>query len=421
MSYMFSNCGIPTLDLSSFNTDLTRDMSYMFYRCRAASIDLSNFNTSSVTTMEGMFNWCFNLTRLDLDNFKTTNVGVMTSMFENCPYLNTICVGTNWSTAAVTVSDNMFYGCTRLVGGLGTAYSVANPQDKTYAHLDGGTSNPGYFSRFQAYAVYTPANTTLTFYYDSKRDSRTGTTYDMNTGTNSPGWRTDGANASVTQVVFDSSFADYCPTTTYRWFYGMTNLQTITDMSYLNTSEVTNMGNMFDQCSSLISLDLSNFNTAKVTNMGAMFNLCSSLTRLDLRGFNTAKVTSMGMMFNGCSSLQTIYVGDGWSTAAVTSSNYMFHSCGSLVGGKGTAYNTSNPQDKTYAHLDGGASNPGYFSTFLGDVNLDGVVNAADMWALADIIIGNPPAVYSREAADLNGDNNVSIQDLTRLIRMLLP
>ena len=393
MSYMFSNCGMPTLDLSSFDTFLTRDMSYMFYRCRATSIDLSSFDTSSVTTMEGMFNWCFNLTRLDLDNFKTNEVEVMTSMFENCPYLNTICVGTNWSTAAVTASDNMFYGCTRLVGGLGTAYSVANPQDKTYAHLDGGTSNPGYFSRFQAYAVYTQENTTLTFYYDSKRDSRTGTTYDMNTSSNAPGW--GAVNSSVTKVVFDSSFADYCPTTTRSWFSGMTNLQTITDMSYLNTSEVT--------------------------NMQAMFNLCSSLTRLDLRGFNTAKVTSMGMMFNGCSSLQTIYVGEGWNTEAVESSNNMFRSCGSLVGGKGTAYNDSNPKDKTYAHIDGGASNPGYFSTFLGDVNLDGVVNAADMWALADIIIGNPPAVYSREAADLNGDSNVSIQDLTRLIRMLLP
>ena len=392
MSYMFSNCGMPTLDLSSFDTSLTRDMSYMFYRCRAASIDLSNFNTSSVTTMEGMFSWCFNMTRLDLDNFKTTNVEVMTSMFENCPYLNTICVGTNWTTDGVTASDNMFNGCTRLVGGLGTAYSVSNPRDKTYAHLDGGPSDPGYFSRFQAYAVYTPANTTLTFYHDSKRDTRTGTTYDMNKGSNAPGW--GAVNSSVTKVVFDSSFADYCPTTTYLWFYVMQNLQTIEGLSYLNTSEVT--------------------------NMQAMFNLCSSLTSLDLRGFNTAKVTSMGMMFNGCSSLQTIYVGDGWSTAAVTSSSNMFHNCTSLKGGKGTTYD-ANHVDKTYAHIDGGTSNPGYFSTFLGDVNLDGVVNAADMWALADIIIGNPPAVYSREAADLNGDNNLSIQDLTRLIRMLLP
>ena len=35
----------------------------------------------------------------------------------------------------------------------------------------------------EAYACYTPSNTTLTFYYDSQRSSRTGTTYDLNTGT----------------------------------------------------------------------------------------------------------------------------------------------------------------------------------------------------------------------------------------------
>lgn len=35
----------------------------------------------------------------------------------------------------------------------------------------------------EAYAVYTEDNTTLTFYYDTQRSSRTGTTYDLNTGT----------------------------------------------------------------------------------------------------------------------------------------------------------------------------------------------------------------------------------------------
>ena len=135
---------------------------------------------------------------------------------------------------------------------------------------------------------------------------------------------------------------------------------------------------------------MSNLNTSEVTNMQAMFNLCSSLTRLDLRGFNTAKVTSMGMMFNGCSSLQTIYVGEGWNTAAVTSSNYMFRSCSSLVGGKGTTYD-ANHVDKAYAHIDGGTSNPGYFTDknagLRGDVNGDGSVNISDVTALIDYLL----------------------------------
>jgi hypothetical protein len=39
----------------------------------------------------------------------------------------------------------MFRGCDKLVGGKGTKYRVTNV-DKTYAHIDGGESNPGYFT-----------------------------------------------------------------------------------------------------------------------------------------------------------------------------------------------------------------------------------------------------------------------------------
>ena len=41
-------------------------------------------------------------------------------------------------------------------------------------------------SAAEAYACYTSSNTTLTFYYDNQRSSRTGTTYDLNTGTTVP-------------------------------------------------------------------------------------------------------------------------------------------------------------------------------------------------------------------------------------------
>ena len=41
---------------------------------------------------------------------------------------------------------------------------------------------------YETYTCYTPENTTLTFYYDNQRSSRTGTTYDLNTGTDDPDW-----------------------------------------------------------------------------------------------------------------------------------------------------------------------------------------------------------------------------------------
>ena len=349
--------------MSYLNTSEVTNMGWMFTNCnKLTSLDVSHFNTSKVIKMNQMFSGCIGLTSLDLSSFNTSNVTMMSSMFYNCTNLRTIYVGNGWSTAAVTGSTEMFNYCTSLVGGQGTTWNSSNPTDKTYAHIDGGTSNPGYFTEWkEAYACYTSSNTTLTFYYDNQRSNRTGTTYDLNTGDNVTGWQTDGTNASVTKVVFDPSFASARPTSTYGWFYEMENLQSITGIEYLNTSEVTNMGHMFNSCIRLTSLDLSNFNTSKVTHMNQMFQFCYELTSLDLSSFNTAKVTDMHFMLDYCTNLRTIYVGNGWSTAAVTNSTNMFRNCTSLVGGQGTTYDV-NHVDATYAHIDGGTSNPGYFT-----------------------------------------------------------
>ena len=403
MIYMFSDCTkLTSLDVSNFNTSKVTTMKGMFNACSSlTSLDVSHFNTSKVTDMSWMFQNCEKLTSLDVSSFNTAKVNNMNYMFANCSLLTTIYAGDGWSTAAVTSSDDMFNCCTSLVGGLGTTYDV-NHIDKTYAHIDGGTSNPGYFTRDpnspEPYACYTPSNTTLTFYYDNQRSSRTGTTYDLNTGSNDAGWDTDGTKSNVTKVVFDPSFTGARPTTTYDWFYYMQNLESITGLNYLNTSEVTNMDWMF---------------------LG-----CGKLTSLDFSSFNTSKVTSMHHMFDGCVKLQTIYVGSGWSTAAVTSSSEMFNFCPRLVGGQGTTWDIDNPKDKTYAHIDGGPSNPGYFTAknagLRGDVNGDGSVNISDVTALIDYLLSGNASGVNLTSADCNQDSSVNISDVTALIDYLL-
>ena len=323
--------------MSYLNTSEVTNMNYMFQSCpKLTSIDVSHFDTSKVTDMTQMFNGCYSLTSLDLSSFNTSKVTDMLWMFHSCINLQTIYVGSGWTTNVLMISSEMFYDCTKLVGGQGTTYD-ANYVDGSYAHIDGGPSNPGYLTEKpkEAYANYTPSNTTLAFYYDTQRDSREGTTFNLNSGGAVPAWYSNYTNASVTKVVFDPSFADARPTSTYGWFKDMLSLQTIEGMSYLNTSEVTTMSSMFYNCSKLTSLDLSSFNTAKVTSMGSMFWKCSNL--------------------------QTIIVGDGWNTSAVRDSKTMFSRCTKLVGGQGTTYN-GNYTDKTYAHIDGGSSNPGYFT-----------------------------------------------------------
>ena len=428
MSSMFYECeGLTSLDLSNFNTAKVTSMSKMFWECvNLTSLDVSSFNTANVTNMALMFHACSSLTSLDLSYFNTAKVTDMKYMFEGCRNLRTIYASSWWSTTSVTNSSDMFHLCYELVGGAGTTYNSSHV-DKDYAHIDGGTSNPGYLTDpnvLTAYACYTPSNTTLTFYYDNKRYSRPGTTYDLNTGYNTPGWETDGTNQSVTNIIVDYSFAGTRPTTTYHWFYEMRNLTNIpnVNISYLNTSEVTNMKGMFAFCSKLSFLGSINFNTSKVTDMDDMFMACDNLTSLDLSNFNTSKVTYMRNMFQGCENLMLIYVGSGWTTAAVTKSSDMFLNCIRLSGGRGTRYSLSNPMDKTYAHIDYGPSNPGYFTDknggLRGDVNGNGIVNISDVTDLISLLLGN--GTISNQAADCNQDSNVNISDVTALISYLL-
>ena len=274
-----------------------------------------------------------------------------------------------------------------------------------------------------AYANYTPSNTTLTFYYDNQRSSRTGTTYDLNIGYNYPDWYTDGTYFNVTNVVFDPSFAVARPTSTIYWFFGLSNLQSITGLEYLNTSEVTDMAWMFFYCTNLTSLDLSHFNTSKVNSMYNMLGYCQSLTSLDLSSFNTSQVISMSSMFDHCANLRTIYVGDGWNTAAVTISQDMFNNCTSLVGGQGTAYD-ANHVDAAYAHIDGGPSNPGYFTAknagLRGDVNGDGEVNISDVTLLINAVLNDNFSTINQGNSDMDGNGVINVSDVTALIAVVM-
>ena len=144
MRYMFGDSQATTLDLSNFDTSKVRYMGFMFSSSKATILDLSSFNTSKVTNMRAMFS-SSQATTLDLSNFDTSNVTNMSYMFNTSTNLKTIYVGDKFNTNNVTSSANMFTDSTKLVGGAGTKYD-STKIDKAYAHIDGGTSNPGYFT-----------------------------------------------------------------------------------------------------------------------------------------------------------------------------------------------------------------------------------------------------------------------------------
>ena len=194
----------------------------------------------------------------------------------------------------------------------------------------------------EMYKVLSTDETTLTFYYDDQKDSREGTVLPIEGLDSAP----DYAN-TVAKAVFDPSFADARPESTYCWFLGFKYLQSIENIEYLNTSQVTDMGAMFSGCDMLNGLDLSHFDTSNVTDMTYMFSGCSSLTSLDLSHFDTSNVISMPGLFWGCSSLTSLDVSH-LNTSNVTDMSFMFSSCIGLTELDLSHFDTSSVKDMSY-------------------------------------------------------------------------
>ena len=154
-------------------------------------------------------------------------------------------------------------------------------------------------------------------------------------------------NSTIVHIVFDKSFSTYTPTSLSEFFCGLTKLETITGLEYLNTAKVTDMSYMFSFCSRLTSLDITNFNTANVTDMSYMFNSCTKLTSLDVTNFNTAKVKNMIRMFSNCQALTSLNV-TNFNTEKIPDMSYMFSQCKQLTSLDVTNFNTVNVTNMSY-------------------------------------------------------------------------
>ena len=147
--------------------------------------------------------------------------------------------------------------------------------------------------------------------------------------------------SSATSLVKSSQFFDtVTPTSTQNWFANCINLTQIVDSKNLNTSQDTNMRNMFVFCNNLSTIDVSTWNTSKVTNMSGMFAYCNKLNNLDLSSFNTSNVTDMTSMFLSCSNLEKLDL-TSFNTSKVTGMAAMFADCSSLTSLNVSSFNTS--------------------------------------------------------------------------------
>ena len=89
----------------------------------------------------------------------------------------------------------------------------------------------------------------------------------------------------------------------------------------------------------------------------------------------------------------------------------------------GTTYNPSWT-NKDFARIDGGPSDPGYFTEGIpvvevsGDVNGDGSVTSADVTCVYNYLLNGDDTFI--DTCDVNGDGNITSSDITVIYNILL-
>ncbi|EOS8010015.1 bacterial Ig-like domain-containing protein [Enterococcus hirae] len=135
------------------------------------------------------------------------------------------------------------------------------------------------------------------------------------------------------------------PKETHRLFYGYSNLLSIENLAYLDVSQVTDMTSFFSDCRVLNGVDLSGWDTSNVTNMSNMFfeafDQTENLIHLDLSSFDTSNVVDMSGMFSRCTKVKSIDL-SSFDTSNVVNMNRMFFACNELITLDIAHFDTSN-------------------------------------------------------------------------------
>ena len=124
---------------------------------------------------------------------------------------------------------------------------------------------------------------------------------------------------------------------TYYLFYQYSGNNIDELISYSDTSSVTNMANMFDNCRNLTTIP--QLDTSSATNMANMFFNCRNLTTIDITHMNITSTSNSSYFAFNCYSLTKLIIRN-MPTIPALSPN-AFSNCYHF---KGTTDATYNPQ-----------------------------------------------------------------------------
>lgn len=303
---MFSGCGsLRTENLPLFNTALATNIAGMFSGCSSLTT-IPLLNTSNVTDFNQAFFNCSALIQVPL--LDTSNATSTPSMFQGCTALQTI---PQFNTSKVTNMTSMFQTTTSLI---------------TIPLLN--TSNVGLFnSTFQSSGIQNiPLLNTINANNMTSMFQSTGklvTIPLLNT-----------SNVLNMTSMFNQSNVQSIPllntinVTTTASMFQSSRVQTVPN---LNTGNVTIMASMFNGCSTLATAPTFT-DTSKVTQVNSMFQNCNRLNSIPT--YNLANTTLFQNMCNGANNLVSFSAINVGSQATVN--------CASMFTGAVALVNVSN-------------------------------------------------------------------------------
>lgn len=144
---------------------------------------------------------------------------------------------------------------------------------------------------------------------------------------------TDTVKSTITKVIFngpimfninsDHSFKGF--------FSGMTKLELVEGLSFVDTTNLNDLSDLFKNCSCLTWVDVSELKLSNVSNISGMFSGCSKLFNINgLKYFDTSKVSNMSNLFNGCKSIRKLDL-SSFDVSHVTDATDIIKDCDRLI------------------------------------------------------------------------------------------
>ena len=298
MGRMFSGCSsLKNINFSSFNTSKVTNMQYMFHLCISLeTLDVSSFDTSQVVNFESMFRSCSKLKFLNLSNFNTRSEQNMSFMFQNSMNLNLVILSPNFIMKSDSSENFLSNECMEIVeNGADILVEIKNELKKcpNVIEIEIDSKNVekikfiNYFSAINNNNIYKEIEINkILIYINSELKQKTKFINAKNDET------------YMIKLKYPSDFNSNCD--------GMfKDLDKIKSIKFYNFKGCKTASQMFLN-TSLETLNLSQFNTSQISNMYQMFANSKLLKSIGVSKFELKNNVYLEDMFCNCLSLKNI-------------------------------------------------------------------------------------------------------------------